>query len=268
MRLICPNCDARYEVDAAMIPPEGRDVQCSACGQVWFQPPGPAVEDLDAEAALPAAPVDALPDELPAEPDPRPEPDPDPQVLRRHSLDESMLAVLREEAEREARARADEAARSFGRGVEIQPDLGLPEAEPAAQLRIRRRSTEAPPAEPGEEDLAQHRTPPSGRNARRELLPDIDQINSTLDAEPGNRSGATGLPPLDRPELRRNGFRSGFLLMLVLAGLAWAAYVQAPRLIQSMPQAEPALTTYVTMVDRARLGLDGLVQRLLGATGG
>ena len=37
MRLICPNCDAQYEVDAAMIPASGRDVQCSNCGRTWFQ---------------------------------------------------------------------------------------------------------------------------------------------------------------------------------------------------------------------------------------
>ncbi|MGJ5621471.1 zinc-ribbon domain-containing protein, partial [Sulfitobacter sp. MF3-043] len=33
MRLICPNCDAQYEV----MPTDGRDVQCSNCGQTWFQ---------------------------------------------------------------------------------------------------------------------------------------------------------------------------------------------------------------------------------------
>ncbi|MEM0949924.1 MAG: zinc-ribbon domain-containing protein [Pseudomonadota bacterium] len=39
MRLICPNCDAQYEIDAAMIPASGRDVQCSNCGKTWFQGP-------------------------------------------------------------------------------------------------------------------------------------------------------------------------------------------------------------------------------------
>ena len=38
MRLTCPNCSARYEVDDGMIPPEGRDVQCSNCSTTWFQP--------------------------------------------------------------------------------------------------------------------------------------------------------------------------------------------------------------------------------------
>ena len=38
MRLTCPNCGARYEVDDSMIPAEGRDVQCSNCTTTWFQP--------------------------------------------------------------------------------------------------------------------------------------------------------------------------------------------------------------------------------------
>lgn len=37
MRLICPQCNALYEVSSDMIPPEGREVECSACGNVWYQ---------------------------------------------------------------------------------------------------------------------------------------------------------------------------------------------------------------------------------------
>lgn len=37
MRLTCPNCAAQYEVPDDVIPDEGRDVQCSNCGQTWFQ---------------------------------------------------------------------------------------------------------------------------------------------------------------------------------------------------------------------------------------
>ena len=45
MRLICPNCDARYDVDASMIPASGRDVQCSNCGRTWFQEPASAAPE-------------------------------------------------------------------------------------------------------------------------------------------------------------------------------------------------------------------------------
>lgn len=64
MRIICPNCSAQYEVEAAAIPPEGRYVQCSACGHGWLQPsmapapaagPEPGGADIDAPAADGAA---------------------------------------------------------------------------------------------------------------------------------------------------------------------------------------------------------------------
>ena len=55
MIVICDQCAARYEFDAADIPAEGYDAQCTSCGHVFFvQPEGtePAT-DAVAEAAQP-----------------------------------------------------------------------------------------------------------------------------------------------------------------------------------------------------------------------
>lgn len=52
MRITCPNCQSQYDVDPAMIPAEGRDVQCSSCAHTWLQKPESA-EDAAAEAAAP-----------------------------------------------------------------------------------------------------------------------------------------------------------------------------------------------------------------------
>ena len=52
MRLVCPNCDAQYEVDANAVPEAGRDVQCSNCGHTWFQVPPDVEAELDADRAL------------------------------------------------------------------------------------------------------------------------------------------------------------------------------------------------------------------------
>ena len=38
MRLLCPKCDAEYEIPDYVIPAEGRDVQCSGCQETWFVP--------------------------------------------------------------------------------------------------------------------------------------------------------------------------------------------------------------------------------------
>ena len=50
MRLECPNCKARYEVDDDAIQGAGRDVECSACGHAWFQVREPAGPGRDARA--------------------------------------------------------------------------------------------------------------------------------------------------------------------------------------------------------------------------
>ncbi|MEM9855677.1 MAG: zinc-ribbon domain-containing protein, partial [Pseudomonadota bacterium] len=49
MRLQCPNCDATYEVPDSVIPPEGRDVQCSNCGTAWFFNPNPVAAPFEPE---------------------------------------------------------------------------------------------------------------------------------------------------------------------------------------------------------------------------
>ena len=74
MRLICPNCTAQYEVDASMIPVEGRDVQCSNCGHTWYElPEAPKAAEDDPVPAMEPEPWEA------PEPDPAPEPEPEPK---------------------------------------------------------------------------------------------------------------------------------------------------------------------------------------------
>jgi predicted Zn finger-like uncharacterized protein len=43
MRLICPKCDAQYDISDDVIPDGGRDVQCSSCAHTWFQMDKPKV---------------------------------------------------------------------------------------------------------------------------------------------------------------------------------------------------------------------------------
>ena len=50
MIISCPQCDARYEVDAQVLSPNGRQVRCAKCGHQWTErpPAGPAEpEELD-----------------------------------------------------------------------------------------------------------------------------------------------------------------------------------------------------------------------------
>ncbi|AHM03845.1 family finger-like domain protein [Roseibacterium elongatum DSM 19469] len=102
---------------------------------------------------------------------------------------------------------------------------------------------------------------------RRDLLPDIEEINSTLRAT-GDRAAseadASDVDTVDTALRRRRGTRLGFALsLMVAAALTWA-YVNAGLLTDWLPQAEPVIARFVGLVDAARIWLDGVVQGLLG----
>lgn len=289
MRLTCPNCDAQYEVAEDAIPAGGRDVQCSNCGHAWYQYPLEAELALAEEEALfdapeaahPEAPPEApLPEAAPqtaatmtAEPDhPDEGDDPDaapgfepPAPLHRRGVDEAVLSVLREEAEREVEQRRSETP---PHPMETQPDLGLDSAAAAGALSpAARRIAQMKGIDPDAAPPA-----PPGKAAKgRDLLPDIEEINSTL--QPSDHGDEAENPQVRSAHGQRRGaFRSGFLLMLLLAVALLLAYVMAPRIAEQMPGAAGAMSAYVDMVDAARMWLDGLIQKagdaLQSRTGG
>jgi len=263
MRLICPNCDAEYLVDDAAIPETGRDVQCSNCGHTWFQLP-PEVEAMLAQedrlfgtapAASGAATDTVMSEPMSEDPAPAPAAPATAETISgpvRRNLDESILSVLREEAEREAAARRAEAP-----PIEAQVEMGLPEPEPAAPVamdatarRLARLKGLDPDARP---------VPPPKPGSRRELLPDIEEINSSL--KPARQPAASDAE--DAPEATGgSGFRSGFVLMLLIGAVVVATYAMAPALARQFPQAEPMLASYVTQVDGVRLWLDDVLRSL------
>ena len=377
MRLVCPNCEAKYEVPEDAIPETGRDVQCANCGHAWFQmrsrpaatetapvqpvqepqaavgpvandqvvepsaavaetvaaapepEPEPEPEPLPAEepaaraepamepdsavaelsepvvepephavaedsrldepagvaasavaadvieAAVPDA-NDAVPaqetaahqdagmlPELPEEPAQPDAPTPDPAALAEdnddltpeapavaaaaaaYAVDESVLAILREEAEREAKARLAEAAKP----LETQTDLGIDQAMPAA-ARLRDTAADDP-----------------SLTARRARLPDVEEINSTLRPSEAAIDDNQAVPMPVEAE-GRSSFRSGFLLVLTVAILGSAVYGSADMLAELVPALAGPLKSYVSFVDSLRLQLDGLMQSATVAING
>lgn len=367
MRLTCPNCNAQYEVDERVIPEAGRDVQCSNCGQTWFQlplsrlapPPPEPDEDLPFDegalaADLPEAPLDeefgetsppgdgveapadappmpvaaeAVEDDLPpglaaalAEDDgPAPEakaddqdpsevwpadvspaevwpadaqadhyqqnaeaplPDPEapapdedapgpalPGTLRRRTLDAAVLNVLREEAEREARARHRASA------VEVQPELALDPGRPGHAAPPPPAADTSPAPERsergahlrGEDPELEAEIAAANRPPRRDLLPDIEMINSTLRATSDRGRDAAAQDAPETVRRARSGFRLGFGLSLAVAAVVLGLYISAPALGRSVPALMPALTGYVATLDRGRLWLDGQIAARIGA---
>lgn len=276
MRLTCPNCGARYEVPDEVIPPGGRDVQCSNCGDTWFQQhpaaearpepsdetPAPAAQATGHRAAAAAAAAEEETEEGPFESVWGDEEEPAPAPPPRPSVDPAVAEILRQEAAREQAARAAQAAA----GIETQPDLGLrppahveDERGRQARARIERLRGSPTPARDAERKPADPHAAidPSSRS---NLLPDIEEINSSLTAfDLPEEPETPELPEEPAAPDRRSGFASGFRLAVLIFLLGTTLYLLAPMIAAQIPAAEAPLSHYVQAVDSARLWLNGQV---------
>lgn len=307
MRLICPNCGAQYEVADDVIPPSGRDVQCSNCGHTWFEMPGASVAAEDAEpfakpnqspqvepeAATKPDPVtppqeqsaeqtnedDASPEEELWDP---PTPAAEPEEAQAEAsappaqpgLDPDVASILREEAAYEQAARAAEAEPEpleTQTDFDLSPALDDPEQQQEARERLSRlRGETVPPATPDPDDRQSaqpQQTEPveDSVSSRKDLLPDIEEINSSL--RPDDPASAPAAVAAVAPS-GSSGFRKGFATTVLFALVACAVYLFAPHIIAALPQAEPVITPYVEWVDGMRLWLNDQVQNLLAQYGG
>jgi len=264
MRLICPNCGAQYEVDGTVIPDSGRDVQCSNCGHTWFQrktaqeaepetPPVPAAAPEPTDSATVSATdspqdqdADTSPDDEIADTGPAPETKPETPQPTRQPLDAEVENVLRQEAELETSQRAND-----GGSLETQPDLGLNQlaAEPEPIFAERSAQLDQPKI-----------SDPSVDNSRRDLLPDIEEINSTLAAS-SNTAGSEKSEEMTE-QRRRSGFRRGFLLAFLVFSMMALVYVYAPKIADAAPKSASALSAYVDWVNALRISVDNI---MLGA---
>lgn len=249
-----------------MIPPEGRDVQCSNCATTWFQPGRRSDEQQAGEDVPP--PVQTPPTaqreeeafaaqdaEADAAEAPPPPPPPTEAPPTRPEIDPAIRDILREEAAREARLRQAEAD-----PVESQPEMPLmPEASAQTAPRMRPDLDAAVDAfEAGKATL--------GRGvAARDLFPDIDQINSTL-RDSGDRSAgdadASDIDTLETIPRRRRGVRVGFSLAVALGAGAVALYANADVVTAQVPALASVTDGYVAAVNGLRFWLDDLAQGL------
>ena len=172
---------------------------------------------------------------------------------RRQPLSSEAAEILREEVAREQAARR-------GENLESQPDLGLSEEmtvvsrDEEARRNIARLQGE--PVAP---------VPPAG-GSRGDLLPDIEEINSSLRPEEADGAAEPDdhLTEAERIEkTRRRGFRIGFFLVGGVALIAALVYAQSDRIAAAVPAMAPTLDAYVVQVDEMRLWLDLGIQALI-----
>ena len=249
MRLTCPNCNAQYEVDESVIPKAGRDVQCSACGNTWFQYP------MEVALQMRAAEMEDDEDLDDDEDNDRPL---GPTAGERAAprIDKSVLDVLREEADREM----SERKRAQG-AIETQGELGLtrPARSKAAPSRVFGEDDPVPPpAAPVDEATPTTDEPVK----RRSLLPDIEELTSTL--EPG--SERRGADDADDPAEagQQKGFRRGLSLIGLIAIALGVIYLLAPLIANMVPALRGPLASYVGAIDGARIEVANLMRGLFG----
>lgn len=209
------------------------------------------------------------------EPAPTPQPVPEPQTrtsgeddgtttiaammaTQRSNVSDEAATVLREEVARELAARQAEGRQTR---IETQTELGLDapsgrdeqRAEEARRRMARMRGEAAPPTT----------APVTGAGTRRELLPDIEEINSSLrSAADRQRPELVISAAADDPDMRR-GRRVGFTTVIFIFAILTLLYVFAGRIIAVIPQAEPVLSRYVAVVNDGRLWLDLKLQAIL-----
>jgi predicted Zn finger-like uncharacterized protein len=44
MIIKCPNCEKKFQIDPALVPENGRDLQCGSCNHAWFYKPENQIE--------------------------------------------------------------------------------------------------------------------------------------------------------------------------------------------------------------------------------
>ncbi|KAG1649324.1 hypothetical protein GQR58_029136 [Nymphon striatum] len=194
MRLVCPNCDAEYQVDDSLIPAEGRDVQCSNCTTTWFQAAAEVVEDEKDQSSLEAEPQPVVAPSLEVEAETEGEKHEDADDLavtaaddvptpRKPSVDPEAMSIIHEEVERETAARKAEMEEQEAQ-IDPEPETTVVDEivpETPNQDEQRQRMDMEAIEEPDDAlSAAPKREDP---NAKSELFPDIEEINSTLSPE-------------------------------------------------------------------------------------
>ncbi|PFG64674.1 putative Zn finger-like uncharacterized protein [Thioclava sp. ES.031] len=235
----------------------------------------PDTDDTDAAIAAmvsTAEPEDREDDE--EEDEPGLGPAPRVGATPRKPLDDGLLSILREEAEREAAQRRAEGSSE----LETQDELNLEERETSEDAE---RAAEAATADlarrrKGAQDFSDLSESEEDRVADllgeddedmhtmrgRERLPDIDEINSTLTATSDREGDSVAEFSPEMARRRRSGFSRGFIFVMAITAILALLYAFAPDIAAKVPALKSPLTQYVVAVDEGRIWLDDQLQIL------
>ena len=220
MLIKCPNCNAQYEVPNDIIPAAGRDVQCSSCSKTWF------VTSLSGKKST----KDKVSKYESLEKGNLSKFETTESFLTDKAtkdVDNDVLEILKEEADREIRARAVD-------GVTLENTQKL------SSKRAIKNSTK------------------NNRKADSKALPDNIEIGTTLEE--------TLAPNYSQAEPSKSKTKSGkvgFLVGLVIIGICWGAYTYEDLITQSVPQTAIYMDIYKNYVEYIQAARDDVLKNLI-----
>ena len=216
MLIKCPNCDAQYEVPNEIIPSTGRDVQCSSCSKTWFVT-GQSDKKIvkDKASNYKTQKKDELPKFETTE-----------SFLTEkanNDVDVNALEILREEADREIRARAIDG----GSGENTQ--------KPSIKKAIK-----------------------NNNKVNNKSLPDNIEIGTTLE-----ETLAPNYSVADRIKYKNKSGKAGFFVGIVITIICWGAYSYSDLISQSVPEIARYMDIYKNYVQSMLATRDDLLQNLI-----
>jgi len=259
IEIVCPSCQARYQLPDDSIGTEGRKVSCSSCSHKWR---------AHAEGAAPAqaSPVaevvpEAVPESGPeSEPEAGPESGPVAEAASMAAVaapgDETTEPNQPPPAATGDREDQMAAIRQMLSDLKDSADAA-PESEPEARpapvaaiptMRKRDEDEEVDPLKSRIDGVDK-----LGRAIKGEAA------KSGYDAAKLRRLHEKRAKKLQRSRERRRksgGFLTGFTLVAMVTATMVGLYVMQPQIIAASPRMKPALTEYVVTVDRYRVELN------------
>ena len=249
MLLACPICQAQYEVPEDAIPEAGCEVQCSACGETWFQPHPQAsfpIENIRGDQRLQdfayiKGVIEHNSESQQTEPSNRDAQSPifnNPTAIQRPPIAPAVAEVLRQEADREARVRA---ASVF---AEDQAPL---EADTPPALETAQSGLQAGPAAP---------------------INAFPSAPSPAAASGSNQFEAEATAPMPKPNTAQNADtpsyssgRIGFITGVAAVMAALLFYLYAETLSSAAPSLTPYADLYTLWVDDQRQRINPLIDQ-------
>ena len=216
MLIKCPNCDAQYEVPNDIIPAAGRDVQCSSCSKTWFvtgQSGKKIVKDKASnyknqeKGELPK--FETTESFLTGK--------------ATNDADTNVLEILREEADREIRARA------------VDGGTGESTHKPSSKKAIKNNS-----------------------KVSNKALPNNIEIGTTLEA-----AQAPNYSMKERIKYKNRSGKVGFFVGIVIISICWGAFSYADLISRSVPKTAIYMDIYKNYVEYLLAARDDMIHNLI-----